>query len=693
MALPELSDQATSLDVTGSNPDVSESTLEAKNRTITSVSQAHDVCYNLEQAWRKGIKHSARITAKLNGERPYDQSKLKAQGKDWKTNISTGFLSTECSKIVPRFYMPIKSAQYLTAAQLPQGWAGGTEKTEYFREVVTEAIRGWKKWNFFLRGISREAGIFGFGFATYFDEFEWRPNLVRMDKGFVPQGTEIMEYDFPFYCVKWDYKPEELLSLLKRNEDAGLTYWKKDSTVAAINAATMPPAQTIESESRTFEELIRQANACYSYSKGVKVISVYHLFAQEADGKISHYIILRDTPTGDEGLLYERLDAYNSMDDVAVPMVFEYGDGTIQGCWGAGQILFDMAVQVEKIRNDSIDNLRNSNKIKVTVPEAKNINDVKLAVTDTMMIVSNATFSGNVAALSQEADGYMALDQQFSQLAQQKIGAYVPPIPLQPSDIKAAQVNAAMMQEQEIQQSLLDNWLSQFAHLVGSMVRRMLNKDTPDIVGIATREKLLLVLSEEEIDMLVNQPVIQTITDFTPFTLNRKAAFAQSVLNNPLFNQHNAALAMATAAGGTRFTDFIVNPGEDPTNIAVNQNKQTLENTTLATGVDVQILPTDNDWVHMQTMKQPLIMVTQQATQNGNTKVARTGLKHYAAHYESGVQKKGIPKEQINPEKSFIAQVEKALDETDKKVAEITGGPIAAQGQGLETAATQPGVA
>lgn len=650
--LPELSD-STDSDNTGNQPDVAESTLLPANRVVTSASQVWDIANNLTLNWEKAISNAARITAKLNGDRPYNSRTLANQGKAWKTNISTGFLSTECGKVPPRFYMPVLQANYLTAAQLPTSWPNGVEKTEFFRTELTRAIRSWKKWPFFIRGLSREVAVFGLGYAAYFDKYEWRPSLVRMDKGFVPTGTEIMDDQIPFFCVKWDYKPGDMLRLLRLNKEAGLNDWDEAATVKAINnAAPVPPSQD-RSDERTYEELIRQSVESYSYAKGAKLIQCFHLFATEIDGKVSHYIVDVNT----KELLYRKEDAYASMSDVCIPHVFDYGDGTLQGAWGAGQILYDMAVQVEKVRNDSLDNLRNQNKLKIQVQDAKDVNTVKLVVNDTMMIVSGGQFNGAAAALPQNVDAYINLDAQLTRLAQEKIGAFVPPIPLSPSDIKAAQVNAAMMKEQELQQALLDNWLMQVAQLINAMTRRLTLADSPDPMAQEFRRKLLQVLTEEEIQILVNQPTVQTITEFTPFVAQQRAAFAATKANNPLYNQRALELVQAEAAGGMQFAEGVLRPEGDQSVELEAQRQQTLENAALAQGMPVPVLPSDNDWIHAQVMQPffgPLI-------QQGNLQVAQLGLQHFAAHYSQGVAKKTWPPEQINETKKFIAEVEKAI--------------------------------
>jgi len=657
-------------DSTGEPPKVNED-LEVENRVITSVSQAASVCETLIEDGKVLIKNAARITAKVNGERPYNQAKLKQNAKDYKTNVSTGFLATECSKVVPRFYMPIKTAKYLTAAELPANWPNGQEKTQHFRQTITDTFRSWPKFNFYVRGLAREVCYYGFAHNVWFDDYDWRPSLIRMDRGFVPKGTEVLE-EAEFFLAKWNYKPHELLDLLRKNVAAGRDEWKRDNVVTAINAATAPALEDTRQSMRTYEDMIRESAWSLTYTRGAKVIQAWHLLVKETTGTVSHYVLLSDSaPTvassangsaGDDArLLYEFLDQYPSMADAVNTMVFDYGDGTIHGAWGAGQILYDLSVQVEKVRCDSIDNIRLTNKIKAQVPDAKNVNDVKLSINDQFLIVSGAQFAGNTAGITSDVAGYEALDQKLTQIAQQKIGAFVPPIPLQPSDIKAAQINAAMANEKELQEALLENWLVQFAVFMRGVTRRLCNPNSPDSVALKTQQTLLEKLTEEEIDLLVNQNPVKSVMDFTEFKAQQRAAFAASVVNNPLFKQSAVARTMAEGVGDERFIDTLVVPDGDQTDQLAAQRQQILECAAMANGDPVPVLPSDNDWLHMQTLKPRL---EQKLTQDQvNIPYVELELQHYAAHWSQGVNKKTLPKDQINAEKQFISQAEDLLNQ------------------------------
>lgn len=667
----------------GAKPEISEKTLEPTNRTIETVDQAFAVCERMIEDWKRGISNAAKITAKINRERPNNQKKLEAASKGWKSNISTGFLATECRKVCPRLHMPVKTAKYLTAASLPIGWANGAEKTEYFRQVVTDTIRRWPRFNWYIRGLSREVSRYGFGFSVWFDEWEWRPTLVRMDKGFVPKGTEVMEPEPQFFLAKYDYQPQELLTLLRKNVEAERKEWKKDAVVNAIKEAVPPAVSQNPEESRTYEDLVRQATWGWQYEKGAKAICTYHLFAKELSGKVSHYILLVEpSAAGDERLLYENLDEFNSMDECVNTTVFDDGgDGTVHGSWGVGQLLYDLAVQVERIRNDSIDNMRMTNRMKLQVPDAKNVNDVKLEVNDTMMIVSGAEFAGNQAGMPTDVQGYELLDQKLTQIAQQSIGAFVPPIPLQPSDIKAAQINAALSQERELKEDVLENWLVQIAVIVRTITKRLARPGSPDETAKKFRETLLEKLTEAEIELLVNQTPVQSVIEFTEYRAQQKGLFAASVKGDPLFRQSQVARYMAAGVGDERFVQDIVVPEGDQSDQTKAARDQLLENASLALGQPTPVVASDNDWVHMQTMKPGLQLLLQ----SGNVATAQLALQHYTAHWAQGVAKKVIPSEQINAEKGFISAVEKQIQALTER-QQIQQKTAAAQQQATQQA-------
>lgn len=680
----------------GNQPIVNERTLEAENRVITSVSQAIQLMENDIEDARILVENAALITEKKNGGPPFDSNALEDQGKSWKRNISTRFFQKNLARVAPRLYMPILTASTMTAAALPAGWPDGLRKSEFFRSTATKFIRSWKKNDWFWRGLKTEVADYGYAFAVFLDPYEWRPSLVRMDRGFVPRGTEIMDENIARFTLKYEYKPDELLRAARKAIDSGSEMWNKESVAAAVQGAEIPSIPSDDSQLRTYEDLIREGSVDMNSTKSNRVIKTQHLWILEYSGKVSHYIFWPDGPSEFQ-LLFEHLDAYDSMFDVVIPEVFSYGNGTIDGSWGAGQLLYDLAGQVEIIRNDGMDNLINSNKVRLQVPNAKDAAAAQLVVNDTMIIATGATFAQNIGGISGNPEGYLVLDDRMTRWAEEIVGSYLPPIPTQSSDIKAAQINAALMAEQEVQRDVLEASLKQDAHIIAAMLRRALNKDTNDKEAIAFRNTLLgkedeeemttlekaiskvvsfgkkifgsssnqaVVLTEEEIDILVNQPVIQTVTEFTPFAKQQKAAFAQAVQGNPLYNQVELARIMADAAGGQEFADAVVIAENDTTMQTAQLSKQMMENSAmLVTGQPMPVLVTDNHKIHLDAMADGM----NQVIMSGNLVAARAGLQHYAAHFEAGSANKSLGDE-VNNYKSLLASFQKAIEVREQEL-------------------------
>lgn len=692
----------------GNTLDVSERTLEPGDRVISSTSQAYQVAGTIIYDSREIVRKAAKITAKINGSPPRSRRENKDQAKNWQSNVSTGALSTTIAKIPPRLWQPVKTARYLVANSLPDGTPNGNHKTEYFRRIVTQAIRSWRKWPFTVQTLANEVCKYGVGYPTFFDTEEWRPAILRMDRAFVPAGAEIMDEYLGFYTVKWDYAPGELLQLLKNSTEAGLKDWERDNVINAINSATLVDKSAQLENARSFEDMVRQGTAWLSFVKGVRKVQTLHLFAQEADGKVSHYILLADdeggaygmdtTPPPPEratsGLLYSKLDKFDSMADVTIPMAFEYGNGNIQGSQGAGHILYDMSVQLELSRNESFDNLKMSNRLKLQVPDAKDVNQVKTVVQDTQVIVSGAQFAGVQAALPTNVEGYILLDQQMSRLMEEKVGAFLPAYSAATSSKTATEAEIIAAKEQEIRDAILDNWLTQFALLTHAMMRRLTAKGSSDKTAKEVRENLLEQLDDEEIELLRDSPPNLSIIEFTDIIAQRKAAFAMSVRGNPYYDQFQVEQLIAEAAVGQEVASVILPPGEDQNKIAEATRQQIIELSAIDQGAPIPVIQTDSHFVHMNTMKPWMNAKLTAASQGDYGKLPPlvSGLQHYEQHYTFGVEQKTIPKDAINEEKGLIAAWKRTVasivqkQEADARLQAIQAGQMAVATGGPEQA-------
>lgn len=697
--------------IIGDSPDV-DSSLKSPNRVITSIAQAVTITGQDIIDARKLILAAARITAKKQGAPPYNPKKLSDQGKNWKRNISTRFLQKELNRAAPRFYMPVLSASTLTAAELPAGWPKGQEKTQFFRDTITRAFRSWRKFDMLWRGAGAEVCDFGYCFMCWTDTKEWRPNLARMDRGFVPKGSEVMDDKLARFTLKWDYRPDELLKIARDAVAAGSEKWKKEAVAEAVNKATQPVRSGDMSSTRKWEELVREQVVDFSTSRAQRMIECRISWFLEYSGKVSQYILFPDG-SGDNKLLFEDLDAYEGTDQAVIPLVFGYGDGTIQGSMGPGGLLYDLAAQVERVRCDGIDNLLNSNKARLQVANAKDAASAQLSVNDTTIIATGATFAQNIGGISGDPKGYMVLDDKMTQWAQEIVGSYLPPMPNQASRAATAVVEQAQRREEEIQRDNLESWLKQVALVIAEMTRRMLDEDSDDEYAQGIRKKLLgdnvgwitktlgklsdkipalkkiippapISLTEEELEILIHQPAVQSVTDFTEWAAGQRAAFCASVKDDPGFN--GAACRRYMAAGvpnaGPAFVDSIVVQEGDVTTLTAQQRQQNSESGTMMLGIDQPVVVTDAHEVHLNVLKPQL----EQAIQGGLIPAAKLGLKHASGHFSAGLATKTLKPDSTNEWKSWLARMQRALEEKEKEVAAAQ----AAQQQGAQPGAVAP---
>ena len=69
--------------------------------------------------WSRGRQaKDSGIARQLNDEQPFRPDKLKAAGQDWRSNFSTGWLSSILYRAVPNYIQLIQNAEVLTRAEL-----------------------------------------------------------------------------------------------------------------------------------------------------------------------------------------------------------------------------------------------------------------------------------------------------------------------------------------------------------------------------------------------------------------------------------------------------------------------------------------------------------------------------------------------------------------------------------------------
>jgi len=664
-----------------------------QRRALSSISQMRNLISSLKTAARERNTRNARIAAKYNSEKPHRQESLEADGLGWKSNFTTKPLPMLINKVSPRLKKALDAVKYLTNSKLPDEVPGAAEKTEAFRREITTLIRSRPGWSDFLTEISMEDVLYGFAAVAWLDEFGWMPKFFRQDQFYVPTGNKQEAAKTQLTILKDKYLIHELFSMVEDREAAKAAGWKVENTIDAINKA-MPDYRRNKSDGweRVYEDLQREANVGLSHENGAMVICVWHLFAQEVDGKVSHYI-LTDEGAGKDSkeLLFEREDQFESMPDALALFAFEYGNGTLHGSKGIGREVYAMAAMLDRARNEVVDRMNLAGKI-IIQGDDKALRRFKMSIVGNAILIGQG-YQVTERKINPDIESYLQLDQFLTSLLDQMAGA-VTPKALEGERVTAAAVNLLASREEESRDTVTGRFLTQFATAQSTIQKRICDPNVSDEDAKAFQKKMLNIMSREELTQIAGMPVAETVADYTTIERQQIVAIAAENKGDPLFNQKELRRRSMSAQIDDEFANSVLLPDEDPTIVSEQTRLQQMEMLLIAgQGTQVPVSPRDNHVVHLGILMPALEQAAQvTAQQPDGLPVLEAILAHAQAHLQ-GAEQSGVPKDQLAP----IAKIINSLAQELPKLKQIADAEQAAQQAQqqvqLEDAAHQAGAA
>jgi hypothetical protein len=401
------------------SPDLNKQ-AEPRQHAIRDVDQAREVVRTLQAAGRRRALVNAKIASKLNSERPYDQTSLENEGLGWRTNTSTRVLTTITDKVWPRFVQAVDGIKFFTNSSLSNEWVNNVEKTETFRQVVTDAIREHPGWTDLLENIALTNAVYGHNVIAWLDEFDFWPVSFNQEDSYVTDGCRQLPKYAQVVALHERLMPHELYERIKDREIAEKAGWDIEEAIKAINNAS--PAQLRDAlivggtADTWYVNAARELTVGSSYMGGASVISVYNLLAQEVNGKVSHYRLAGDALK----MIFNKDDRFDSPADCLAFFSYERGNGTLHGSKGIGRAAYELAGMLDRSRNELIDRANMSGKIMVQ-GDVKRLHTFKMSVVGSTCIIPNGW-----QVLEQRIDGnpapFLQLDAYFSGLIDQIIG-------------------------------------------------------------------------------------------------------------------------------------------------------------------------------------------------------------------------------------------------------------------------------
>jgi hypothetical protein len=632
--------------------------VKPKNRSIIDEDQAKSIITTLEVANKERNLKNARIMAKYNSERPHTQASLEAEGLGWKSNFTSKPLPMLIDKVAPRFVEAIEGVKYLTNSALPDDEPGAAVKTEAFRREITSTCRARPGWRSLLSELGQENALFGYAALAQLDEFHWFPKFFRQDKFFIPTGTKQLPNFAQIVALREEVLIHELAMIISDKETAKDRGWDIPKTVKSINAA-MPENRRSDQKDpeRAYEDMIRESVVGTSYEAGARAVCLWHLFATEITGKISHYVF--DAHGFEE--LFVSEDQYESMADAVSFFSFQQGNGTMHGSKGIGREIYAMAGILDKARNDVVDRLNLSGKIIIQGDE-KQLARFKMSIVGNAILIG-AGFTVAEKKLDAEVEPFLQLDAFLTSLLDQMAGATTPKV-FEGERVTKAQVDLFAAREEQSRDTIIGRFLNQFADMMTTLQKRLCDADTAEKDAKEMQKRLLKVMTREELNKLSKQPVAETVKDYTDLERQQIVIAATEAAGNPLYNQKELQMRKVSAQVNEEFAKAVILPDEDPTVLAEQTRLQQLELLIIVgQGAEVPVSPRDNHLVHLQVLTPAMDNAAQAATADPHAVATLTALLKHAEAHVAAAEAAGTPKETLAPVTETITKLRAAMAE------------------------------
>lgn len=673
----------------GVNSPALDSSLRQHVPALTDIGQAVALVRALERDNEERVRKNARILEAYNAAPPYDRDRLRAEGLAWKTNFSTKPLALVVDRVVPQYVSAIRNLRYLTASALPDDLPEAARKTELFRKLITDTVRGHPEWEDLLTSVVMEMVLFGFAAVGWPWLTEWFPTFYSQDDFLVPVGTRHVAGSAPVLAFREYYLRHELLEHVADREAARAAGWDVENVIEAINAASnRDPKQTTGEPTRVWMELERELSVASSFV-GADRIRVWHVFVAEVDGRVTH--VAFDDATGKQLLWRDKV--FGSMAEVAAFFSFQHGTGKLHSSKGVGRELYNVARVLDRARCEVVDRLNLSGKFVFQCSD-NDLRRFRMSVYGNAILVTNA-FQYVPARLDSGVESYFAMDRFLTQLLEHVAG--VPSFPqFERERVSGAEAQLFATYELQRQQPRMERFLVQFARMMTVIQQRLLSPLTKDPVAQQLQGKLRELLTPEEYDYLAQQPTITAVKDLTEAQRVAAIQLAAEARGNPLYNQYELERRRLLAQFDEDFARAVLLPPGDPTTVGEHGRLQQLELILLERGVGVPVSPRDEHLVHLGALHDYFGGILQALAQQGDDAALRqlpvptiAAILRHAADHINALEAAGRTGE-AQPFRNYFQKVEAVLRKELARAVEgpdesTAGEPLPAEGSPVST--------
>jgi len=257
--------------------------------------QANAIFRKLEyDDWEADVKRGE-IDHQIDGGLPYSRQVLADAGRGEDANVNFMEAKSEDDLAMAPFIEMTTVSNVLWRITTKYGDEKENKRwSQTLSEKFTKMVRVWGAFDYFRQRLAQQFTRHGAGFSYFEDDLNWKWRADGFSAFKLARNTESYA-DAIDYCIcKRSMKVSELYKNI-REEDAAkeVGRWNVDAVKIALRYASRGNTTNIYNYSwETYLKDVKENDI--ALAARAEEVLVYHLWVQEYDGTISHYIGLQD---------------------------------------------------------------------------------------------------------------------------------------------------------------------------------------------------------------------------------------------------------------------------------------------------------------------------------------------------------------------------------------------------------------
>lgn len=325
--------------------------LKAPDNVIASLSGAYSQYSILRQDNIARVELFAALEGCAAGNPPYDQDELEANGLGHKANYNDFKFRSYGERGAQAYWNLINGTDVFVKIWLnikvPEATRWASSMARNFSDVLKE----WEDFKTYTNLMGMQLTRFGFCPLFWPHEKSFKFEVVDVSKFLIPAQTQTVMSKLTNCCIESPYTVQELYQIYEKIGDEPTANWNKD----ALENFLIYKANTYAKDNPQYTDILQVQRMVDNHDVTSNLyfndsVRLVHLFQEEYDGKISHYIFDRDRLASNGFSINEAAEnndflffvdrQYEHITQAIQVLTASPGEWTIHGNLGIGQKTF-----------------------------------------------------------------------------------------------------------------------------------------------------------------------------------------------------------------------------------------------------------------------------------------------------------------------------------------------------------------